>query len=192
MKVVRFFLVLWCFSLVVGVKAQGLSDIKCSASSAKMLVEMMQNANNGVMPTETDWEVLFATDGYRTSFGERSDAEEWKSQIRTAFEIQFDAKQKSRLDSLVSNKLSLSSAAEDYFIYNFYLAKNRIDELMLFFRNLDMAQQISEANALALKYLPATACNLSPEFGNLYFVLWDGEGRAWKNGTYIDLNLALT
>lgn len=182
-----------CLSILDFVSsAQNISNIKCSMTSVEMLIKMMQFANNGIMPKDSDWEMLFETDGYKTSFGIRSDAHEWKSQIRNAFETQFAPLQKPTLDSIVAAQLTSSSPSEDFFIYNFYLARNKLDEYSTFFQNLDINQLINESNALALNYLPKVAKSLSPNFGNLYFVLWDGEGRAWKNGIYIDFNLAFS
>ena len=108
-----------CLSILDFVSsAQNISNIKCSMTSVEMLIKMMQFANNGIVPKDSDWEMLFETDGYKTSFGIRSDAHEWKSQIRNAFETQFAPLQKPTLDSIVAAQLTSSSPSEDFFIYS--------------------------------------------------------------------------
>ena len=69
----------------------------------------MKAASDGVMPTEQDWENLFALDGYKTAFSKRKDAQEWHDNIKNAFLIQFDANRKAELDSIVKKVTMFAS-----------------------------------------------------------------------------------
>ena len=189
-------IIILVFSLIVmavSVNAQNLSEkgLKCTTETAEHLIYMMKAASDGIMPTEQDWENLFALDGYKTAFSKRKDAQEWHNNIKNAFLIQFDANRKTELDSIVNKEMGLTTPDSHRFIYNFYLTKIKLDEMVNFIKKLDMDKIIKKADKMVRQYLPKNANLSNVQFGNIHFVLWDGEGRAWSNGIYIDFNLAL-
>ena len=107
-------IIILVFSLIVmavSVNAQNLSEkgLKCTTETAEHLIYMMKAASDGIMPTEQDWENLFALDGYKTAFSKRKDAQEWHNNIKNAFLIQFDANRKTELDSIVGVGVNFNS-----------------------------------------------------------------------------------
>ena len=179
--------------MAVSMNAQNMSEkgLKCTTETAERFIYMMKAASEGVMPTEQDWENLFALEGYKTALEDRDDAQEWKDNIKNAFLIQFDANRKMELDSIVKKGVGFDSPFSSSFVYNFHLVKDRLDELIDFMQKLDMDKIIKKADKLVRQYLPKNADLSKAKFGDIHFVLWDGEGRAWTNGIYLDLNLAL-
>ena len=189
----KFMMVLCLIIMAVSMNAQNFSNsgVKCTTQTAEQLINMIKAASKGIMPTEQEWEYLFNLDGYKSSFGIRKDGKEWKENIKNAFFIQFDANRKEELDSIVNTNLSFESPHFHYFVLNFYMVKNNIDEMSRFMKKLDMDKIIKKADKMARKHLPKNVNLSKAKFNDIHFVLWDGEARAWKNGVYIDLNLAL-
>lgn len=179
--------------MAASINAQSMSEkgLKCTTETAERLIYMMKAASDGVMPTEQDWENLFALDGYKTAFSKRKDAQEWHDNIKNAFLIQFDANRKAELDSIVKKGVGFDSPFSSFFVYNFHLVNDKLDELVDFMEKLDMDKIVKKADKMVRQYLPKNADLFNAKFGNIHFVLWDGEGRAWPNGIYLDLNLAL-
>ena len=105
--------------------------------------------------------------------------------------IQFDANRKAELDSIVKKGVGFDSPFSSFFVYNFHLVNDKLDELIDFMEKLDMDKIVKKADKMVRQYLPKNANLSNAKFGNIHFVLWDGEGRAWTNGIYLDLNLAL-
>ena len=132
-------LVLSLIVMAVSVNAQNLSEkgLKCTTETAEHLIYMMKAASDGIMPTEQDWENLFALDGYKTAFSKRKDAQEWHNNIKNAFLIQFDANRKTELDSIVNKEMGLTTPDSHRFIYNFYLTKIKLDEMVNFIKKLE-------------------------------------------------------
>lgn len=188
-----FMMMLSLIVMAVSIQAQSVNGkgLRCTTETAEQLINMMKSASEGVMPTEQEWEALFNLDGYKTSFGVRKDGNEWKENIKNAFLIQFDANRKAELDSIVNAGISFESPHFHAFAYNFHLVRKNIDVMVDFMQKLDMDKIIKKADKMVRKYLPKNADLSNAKFGNIHFVLWDGEGRAWKNGIYIDMNLAL-
>ena len=44
------------------------SEPTCSIESAQALIELTKKARNGHLPSQQEWEILFATDGYKQFF----------------------------------------------------------------------------------------------------------------------------
>ncbi len=44
------------------------SEPTCSIESAQALIELTKKARNGHLPSQQEWEILFATDGYKAVF----------------------------------------------------------------------------------------------------------------------------
>lgn len=179
--------------MAVSIQAQSVNEmgLRCTTETAEQLINMMKSASEGIMPTEQEWETLFNLDGYKTSFGVRKDGNEWKQNIKDAFLIQFDVNRKAELDSIVNAGIGFESPHFHAFAYNFHLVRQNIDKMVNFMQKLDMDKIIKQADKMVRKHLPKNADLSNAKFGNIHFVLWDGEGRAWTNGIYLDLNLAM-
>ena len=186
-------MIICLIGMAVSMNAQSMSEkgLRCTTETAERLIYMMKAASDGVMPTEQDWENLFALDGYKTAFSKRKDAQEWHDNIKNAFLIQFDANRKAELDSIVKKGVGFDSPFSSSFVYNFHLVNDKLNELVDFMQKLDMDKIVKNADKMVRQYLPKNANLSNAKFGNIHFVLWDGEGRAWTNGIYLDLNLAL-
>ena len=120
-----------------------------SIESARRFMEMAQQAMNGTQPTEEDWRALFATEGYHTFFQvwNWTDSTEWQRNIRHGFDLAFNPARKAELDSIVARPLGAESADEDFFTYNFYLTKQRFDELNEFIHTADFGQSTARLSA---------------------------------------------
>ena len=186
-------MMLCLIGMAASMNAQSVNNkgLRCTTETAEQLINMMKSASNGVMPTDQEWESLFNMEGYKTSFGTRKDGNEWKENIKDAFLIQFDISRKAELDSIVNAGLSFESPFSHFFVYNFHLVRENLDEMVDFMQKLDMSKAIRKADKMVRKYLPKDADLSNAKFGNIHFVLWDGEGRAWENGIFMDMNLAL-
>ena len=157
-----------------------------SVSSARMFMDLAHAANRGVMPTDSQWEELFRTDGYATAFADRRDRQKWERNIRQAFEVVFDESKSAALDSILSVPVE-HRRGDYYFYYNFKNMKAHLGELHAFLSTLKIQELFAEADKMAKDFLPNRGSGLVPQFGKIYFVCWDPEGRAWTNGIYLDL-----
>lgn len=161
------------------------SEYDLSFESATRFIDMAKAATEGRMPTDADWNELFATKGYHTAFAERYDSLEWKQSIRDAFMLVFDNNKMAIVDSIVG--LPMEKRDEQfYFVYNFKNMKDHVSEMHSFIHHTDFVKMVRRGNALAKRHLPKPYRDIQPKFQNFFFVAWDPESRAW-DGTFIDI-----
>lgn len=177
-----------CLSLVfIFVNAQERQfSFAYSIESAMCFIDMAEQAVEGKMPTDKEWNELFETEGYRKALENRDDINEWKESIRNAFTLVFDKDKQEVVDHIIALPLEERDDLY-YFVYNFHNMKNNIRELHNFIHNTDFDKMFRKGVALAKKYLPKAYRNIEPQYDKFYFVAWDPESRAW-DGTFLDIN----
>ena len=163
-----------------------------SIESARCFMEMARRAMDGTQPTDEDWRALFATEGYHTFFKvwNWTDSTEWQRNIRTGFDLAFNPARKAKLDSIVARPLGEESAFEDFFTYNFYLTKQRFEELDKFIHTADFDQIMKQAHERVLQFLPAGADTLDLPPMMCYYLAFDPEGRTGNGIIFYDYNSA--
>ena len=163
-----------------------------SIESAQRFMEMARQAMDGNQPTEEDWRALFATKGYHTFFKvwNWTDSTKWQRNIRNGFDLAFNPARKAQLDSIVAHPLGAESADEDFFTYNFYLTKQRFDELDKFIHTADFDQVMRQAHERVLQFLPVGADTLDLPPMKCYYLAFDPEGRTGNGVIFYDYNTA--
>ena len=163
-----------------------------SIESAQRFMEMARQAMDGTQPTDEDWRALFATKGYHTFFQvwNWTDSTEWQRNIRNGFDLAFNPARKAQLDSIVARPLGEESSDEDFFTYNFYLTKQRFNELYEFIHTADFGQVMQQAHERVLQFLPAGADTLDLPPMKCYYLAFDPEGRTGNGVIFYDYNTA--
>lgn len=79
------------------------SKFSVDTSSAKLYLDMARRAANAQMPTDADWDSLFASPAYSDLFKRVGwDKTEFEGNVRRAFEIVYSPEQNALCDSLVA------------------------------------------------------------------------------------------
>lgn len=184
-----------CLSFLLGMPAKGfaqepvsLPDSEYSTESAVHFIRMAKAAQKGTMPGEKEWKELFATEGYHNFFAAHWDSLSWQKDIRDAFQTVFDAKQKTRLDSILTEYAHPKTDFDQFTVINMYQINERINELETLICHNDFNEIMRKGHAKALQHLPTRIHQLKPTFKKFYFLAWDFECRAWSNGIYLDIN----
>ena len=182
----RLFLFSMVFLMTIATQAQMKNDAyEFSFESATRFIDLAKATTEGHMPTDADWNELFATEGYRAAFSGRDDSLEWKQSIKDAFMLVFDKNKTTIVDSIVA--LPMEKRGEQfYFIYNFKNLKEHVGEMHSFMHHTDFSKMERHGNALAKRHLPKTYRDIQPNYQKYYFVAWDPESRAW-DGIFLDI-----
>ncbi len=179
-----------CILVLLAVTVCAQAAKRYSIESATRFIDMARMAEQGTLPTEDDWEALFATEGYRAFFSIRTDWQEWQDNIRNAFMLVFDPALQAKADSIARHPMSIDAPFENYFIVNFYLIRQRLDSLEHFLHHTDFDHLMEQAYSRTKQFLPADAQAINLTDLPLFYLAFDPESRAMGGGVFFDINQA--
>ena len=174
-------------------EAKSEANFQVNITSAKIYMDMAQNAAKGDMPTDADWEKLFASDAYRELFNRVGwDRREFENNVREAFEIVYDPTKSMVCDSIAKQldeiELSTLDTQLPLFVSTALSIKGNLDNYTAIINSLDIDDVIDNANSLALSLVPNRGAGLAPETCPTYFIVWDLECRALGDALFLDVN----
>jgi hypothetical protein len=186
------FCIFGCFA-----EAKSQTNFQVNITSAKKYLDMAQNATNGNMPTDADWEALFASPAYSKLFTKVSwDKTEFEDNVRNAFEIVYDSSKSAICDSIAKQldiiELSTLDTELPLFVSTALNIKRNLKNYIDIINSLDIDDVIDKANSLALSLLPNQGVGLTPETCPIYFIVWDLECRALGDALFLDVNTFFT
>lgn len=192
MRKILFILITAClFGAVAEAKAP--SNFAVDVTSAKLYLDMANNAYNGQMPSDAEWESLFASNAYSALFDKVNwDKNEFQENVRKAFEIAYDHSKISIRDSISSTLNDIELAELDtelpLFVSTALSIKNNLGQYTSIVNDMDIDDVIDNANTLAMSLLPNNGNGITPEPCPIYFIVWDLECRALGDAIFLDVN----
>ena len=167
------------------------SEPTCSIESAQALIELTKKARNGHLPSQQEWEILFATDGYKQFF-DRPVGKSLKKTFKASYEIVFDRNLKAVKDSILSVPLQTMKNNEDivrYFcIQNLSRFGDDLDRLDDYLAGSALSGAFVRGNKQALKYLPDSFAMRHPDHSKFYILLFTPEAWSLSGNVFMDLN----
>lgn len=164
---------------------------KVNIESANEFVKMAENAQKGILPTDSDWNALFSTSGYRSFFKTWKHSKEWKDGIRRGFDIAFNPSNAVLKDSIALNVPDLATAElGEWIVYNIVDMSNRMEEIKTFINELDFNPLLAEAEKRCLKYVPDGITPHEDSDIEFTILVFDCESRASGDKIFIDVNSA--
>lgn len=160
-------------------------------SSAALYLDMARNAQAGNMPDDADWEKLFASSAYKALLDNiHWDKDEFRSNVRRAFEIVYDPASAEQCDSIVRLLDDMDNIRENlpFFVSTAYSIKNRLDEYTSLMASADVDSLVCVADSMARDLVPGRGENLEAQASPVYFIVWDLECRNLPSGVYLDVN----
>ena len=179
------------FCTMAGAKAP--SNFVVDVTSAKLYLDMANNASNGQMPTDVEWDSLFKSNAYNDLFNKVNwNKRKFKGNVRKAFEIAYDPSKSEIRDSISAtlNDIELAELDSELPLYvsTALSIKNNLGKYTSIVNNMDIDSVIDNANALALSLLPNNGKGIVPEPCPIYFIVWDLECRALGDALFLDVN----
>lgn len=159
--------------------------------SARIYLDMARRASCGDMPGQAEWDTLFSSAAYRAFLRHTAwDVDEFKGNVRHAFELAYDPALCAERDSVMSSVQGLDSDLPLY-LSTAISIKERLDEYSGWLDSLDLGSTVSDARQMALELLPGRGAGLNPTCSPIYFIVWYLECRSLGSGIYMDLNTFL-
>jgi len=190
--------VLFLFFAVVGAFQSNLyaanadgSAFSVDVTSARQYLNMAQKAGMGQLPDAADWDSLFVSPAYKSLLEfVHWDKEEFKSNVRSAFDIVYNPMRMAERDSIVGTLSDLSSLEDELpmFVSTAYAIRNNLDEYSATLNTLNIDSIVQVANARALDLVPQKGVGLHPQSSPIYFIVWDLECRALNGQLFLDVN----
>ena len=180
-------------SLCVFVETKASDIFQVDISSAEQYLNLAQQAANGTMPTDSDWNDLFDSPAYKALFTKVDwNKEEFQDNVKNAFNIVYDPSKAALRDSIASqlDNVDLSTLESElpFFVSTALNVKNNLQIYCSILESLDTDKVVSEANKMALSLVPNNGAGLEPEACQIYFIVWDLESRALGNALFLDVN----
>lgn len=177
-------------------QAENASDSKFSVdtSSARLYLDMAGRADKGAMPADAEWDSLFSSAAYKALLNNiHWDKDEFRHNVRRAFEITYDPSLKSTRDSIADLLADLSSIDDElpFFVSTALSIREKLDEYSTMLANTDMDSLATAANSMTLELVPGRGEGLEPQASPIYFIVWDLECRSLGSGLYLDVNTLL-
>lgn len=182
---------LWLGFLFADAKPQ--ANFQVNIESAKKYLDMAQQASSGTMPSDTDWDILFATAAYKELFNKVDwDKQEFQNNVREAFDIAYNPAKSEKRDSIALSldEIDLSTLDTELplFVSTAISIKNNLSKYTEIINSINIDNVIDEANTLALGLLPNNGHGITPEPCPIYFIIWDLECRALGDALFLDVN----
>lgn len=171
--------------------AQTKSDFSVDTSSANQYLKMAKSSVSGKMPTDSEWESLFASAAYKALLDNiHWDKEEFKNNVRSAFEIVYDPANKEKCDSIALILQDLNDVSNElpFFVSTALSIRDNLDKYTDILASVDMDSIINTANSMALELVPGKGAGLTPQSSPVYFIVWDLECRNLSPGVFLDVN----
>lgn len=174
-------------------RAENASDSKFSVdtSSARLYLDMAGRADKGAMPADAEWDSLFSSAAYKALLDNiHWDKDEFRHNVRRAFEIAYDPSLKNTRDSIADLLADLSSIDDElpFFVSTALSIREKLDEYSTMLANTDMDSLATAANSMTLELVPGRGEGLEPQASPIYFIVWDLECRSLGSGLYLDVN----
>lgn len=190
-KISALIAMLCCFCIFAETKAPAIFQV--DVSSAKQYLNLAKQAVEGTMPTESDWNDLFASPAYEALFTKVNwDKKEFEGNVKNAFDIVYDPSRADLCDSIAAQLDSVDLATLEselpFFVSTALSVKNNLQSYSSILESFDADEVVSEANKLALSLVPNNGEGLSPEGCTIYFIVWDLECRALGGALFLDVN----
>ncbi len=170
------------------------SPFKVDITSAKMYIDMAEKTlRSHNMPSDEEWDSLFASPAYEALFSSvKWNRSAFKKNVRDAFEIVYDPSKATVCDSLLTmlDTIDLGSIDSElpFFVSTAFNFRANLPEYSRILSSLDIDKVVNEANSLALTLVPDRVRSLTPDAGNIYFIVWDLECRALGDNLFLDVN----
>lgn len=174
-------------------EAKAPSNFAVDVTSAKLYLNMANKASNGQMPSDADWDSLFASNAYSALFDKVNwDKKEFQGNVREAFEIAYDPAKTAIRDSIAAtlNDIELAELETELplFVSTALSIKNNLDKYTSIVNDMDIDNVIDNANTLAMSLLPNNGEGITPEPCPIHFIVWDLECRALGDALFLDVN----
>jgi len=180
-----------CQGLLAESGVKSTAKFNVDMSSAALYLDMARNAQAGNMPADADWEKLFASSAYKALLDNiHWDKDEFRSNVRRAFEIVYDPASAEQCDSMVRLLDDMDNIRENlpFFVSTAYSIKNRLDEYTSLMASADVDSLVCVADSMARDLVPGRGENLEAQASPVYFIVWDLECRNLPSGVYLDVN----
>ncbi len=190
-KIFSIISMLCCFCMFAETKAPDIFQV--DISSAKQYLNMANQAANGTMLTESDWNNLFASPAYKALFTKVDwNKDEFENNVKNAFNIVYDPSKTTLCDSIARqlDNIDLSTLESElpFFVSTALSVKNNLQIYSSILESFDTDKVVTEANKLALSLVPNNGAGLEPESCPIYFIVWDLECRALGDALFLDVN----
>lgn len=165
------------------------ANIEFNIGSAQMVIEMARDIDAGKALDENTWDELFSSPGYKNYLVYRDSV--WKKNlIKEAMFTVFDDSNSSKLDSLMNLTVKLDkNFMKLSLVRNFYSIKTNLDEIERYLEETDFSKIFTQADSLALTYLPTRVRKSSADLYPVFIVVSDPDGRVQEKSIILDLNL---
>lgn len=164
---------------------------KVNVESANEFIRMAEKAQQGVLPTDSDWDNLFSTSGYKSFFSTWQDTKEWKDGIRKGLDIAYNPSYNHVKDSVLASVPDLASAGlDEWIVYNIVNMSQRMPEVKRFLNEPCFDLLFEEADARCMKYLPTGIVPHDDADIEFTLLVFDCESRAGGDRIFIDVNSA--
>lgn len=180
-----------CQCLLAESSVKSLAKFNVDMSSAALYLEMARNAQAGDMPLDADWEKLFASTAYKALLDNiHWDKDEFRSNVRNAFEIVYDPSSAEQCDSIVRLLDDMDNISDNFpfFVSTAYSIKNRLGEYSALMSSVDVDSIVCVADSMARDLVPGRGLTLEAQASPVYFIVWDLECRNLSSGVYLDVN----
>lgn len=162
-----------------------------STASAQALINLTKEAKKGKLPTDQQWEALFATDGYKQFFN-RSSGKGLKDVLRTSYEIAFDPSRRNAKDSILNVPVREMKNDMDivrrFCVSNFVQLGDSLEALEACLANPGFSAIFAKGNRKSLKYLPSEFMTRRPDHHTFYLILFYPEAWSINGNVYMDFN----
>lgn len=152
---------------------------------------MAREAVNGRMPGDAQWDSLFNSSAYKALLDNiHWDKQEFKNNVRDAFEIVYDPSKTAKCDSIavLLNDMTTLQDQLPFYVSTALSIKKNLDRYDNILSTLDIDSVVDAANAMAVELLPGKGMGLEPQLSPIYFIVWDLECRNLSQGVFLDLN----
>ena len=176
---------------VSSLAAESVDGFVVEPESARLYLDMARKASLGSMPGDEEWDSLFSSAAYNAFLSHTGwDVQEFKSNVRNAFELAYDPARSAERDSVAASVQGIDSELPLY-LSTAMSIRERLDDYSAWLDSLNIGNTVEEARQLALDLLPGRGAGLEPRTSPVYFIVWDLECRSLGSGIYLDLNTFL-
>lgn len=192
MRKVLFILSIFCW-FCASAKTETQPKFNVDITSATMYLDMANKAVNGNMPTDADWNNLFASPAYATLLNTVDwDANAFKNNVKNAFYIVYDPSKANICDSIASQLDTVDLTNIDtelpFFVSTALSIKNNLGNYTNALNTFDVDKVVNEANDMALSLVPNHGAGIVAQSCPIYFIVWDLECRALGSALFLDVN----
>ena len=166
-------------------------EFPIDTSSVRMYLNMAKQAENGILPSNQEWDSLFNSKAYKALFESvRWNKKEFKNNVKNAFEIVYDPSKSDKYDSIVNELENLTNFQDElpFFVSTALNIRKNLDSYSKMLTTINMDSVVNVANSMALELVPDKGAGLSPNVAPIYFIVWDLECRALNDNLFLDLN----